>query len=186
MSARLELATREVRWSLTVLLVAFVFCKAAEVTAIASWSWVWVLAPLWVPAVVAGALLALAGLVGLADQAAPRVAHWRAARRRRRQDDDHLEDGPYTRHPPQLPGLAAAGDLGRRHPLVARLAQEAGVRVTWNLEYLHWRVLDLQADTKRGFAVSPRDVDEEADRALVNDDTALATIIRARLAELRA
>ena len=32
----------------TLLLAAFIFCKVAGVTAIASWSWWWVLSPLWI------------------------------------------------------------------------------------------------------------------------------------------
>ncbi len=57
--------TSEPRWALTVLLIAFVFCKAAQVTAIAGWPWWKVLLPAIIPACLA-ALFGFGLLVGFA------------------------------------------------------------------------------------------------------------------------
>jgi small Trp-rich protein len=45
-----------------VLALIFIGLKLAEVGVVASWSWWWVLAPLWVPSAI---LLTLAGVFGL-------------------------------------------------------------------------------------------------------------------------
>jgi len=42
--------TREVRYILTALLIVFVVLK---LTGLVAWSWVWVLAPFWIPAIFA-------------------------------------------------------------------------------------------------------------------------------------
>ena len=48
------------------LLVAFVFCKLAQVTAISSWSWLWVLSPIWIPTLfVISIILIILIIVGL-------------------------------------------------------------------------------------------------------------------------
>lgn len=48
---------------LGLLLAAFVFCKLAEVTAIATWSWFWVLTPMWLPLAVLAAVFLVMGVV---------------------------------------------------------------------------------------------------------------------------
>lgn len=50
---------KETRWTLTALLFTFVVLKLAGVTAIADWSWLWVLSPFWIPVVVALVLIAI-------------------------------------------------------------------------------------------------------------------------------
>lgn len=42
-----------------VLLVVFLVCKLAGWGAIATWSWVWVLAPLWISAIIIGVFIVL-------------------------------------------------------------------------------------------------------------------------------
>lgn len=48
---------------MSILTLIFIGLKLAEVGVVASWSWWWVLAPLWVPS---AAFFALAGIFGLA------------------------------------------------------------------------------------------------------------------------
>lgn len=44
----------------TIILAAFVFCKLAGLTAIAKWSWLWVLSPIWIPSAIALSILVIA------------------------------------------------------------------------------------------------------------------------------
>lgn len=59
--------------SLSILLLVFVICKAIGVTAIAGWSWWWVLSPAWIPFAIIGVILLIilltAGAMLLYDSA---------------------------------------------------------------------------------------------------------------------
>jgi len=47
----------------SILLLVFVLCKAFEYGPIASWSWFWVLSPVWIGGIAAFVLEVLTGLV---------------------------------------------------------------------------------------------------------------------------
>lgn len=49
----------------TLLFFVFLFCKLAKVTAIATWSWWWVTAPLWIGAAFGLTIAAVAGIIFL-------------------------------------------------------------------------------------------------------------------------
>lgn len=72
MSYRDAPGASEARWSLSALLLAFVFCKLAGVTRIADWSWWAVLTPLWVPLLLAacaiGAYLVSERVIGWLEE----------------------------------------------------------------------------------------------------------------------
>lgn len=174
MNAReLDTLTREARWALTALLLAFLFCKLAQLTAIATWSWVWVLAPLWMPLVLAAGALAT-------DLALARWDGWvferKAARRVQAARRDH--------HGPQVEASAYArrGDGPTRtidpHTRMAAVLTSLGVRVTWSPDLLEWRVL-READ-RRGFTIPLARVD----RSHLDRDSALLSAIDDGLREL--
>lgn len=153
MNAReLEVTLREVRWSLTLLLLAFLFCKLAQLTAIATWSWVWVLAPLWVPVGLAAGALAT-------DLALARWDGWVHQRKAARRVEAARRD-----HGSQVEASAYARRANRDGPLrvndtTARMAatlSSLGVTVTWLPEMLEWRVL-RQSDRK-GFVIPEAEV----------------------------
>lgn len=139
MNAReLEVTLREVRWSLTVLLLAFVFCKLAGVTDIAAWSWVWVLVPLWLPV---GAALS-AWLVDLAviryDRwALRRAAAKRAAQARQDHTGGQVEASRFTRRP--NPDRVTVSDLIGVQP-VDRAVRSLGGTLLYLPEYLRYDI----------------------------------------------
>lgn len=51
---------------LTVLTVVFIVLKITGTTVVATWSWWWVLAPIWIPVVIALGTLGLVGIIMLA------------------------------------------------------------------------------------------------------------------------
>lgn len=65
----------DVRITLTALLVVFVVLRLTELV---TWSWVWVLAPLWIPF----ALLATAAIVGHAMIGLAAILSYRARRKK--------------------------------------------------------------------------------------------------------
>jgi hypothetical protein len=48
-----------------IIFAIFLFLKLAEIGTVATWSWWWVTAPLWIPIVVIFGLLAVVGIIAL-------------------------------------------------------------------------------------------------------------------------